>query len=137
LSLAQLRIRRSGPNIEKMTVTAEAMRRHLVERYRALDAQRERDRQALRSRLGPAWSRTAPNRGVTRAILFGSLAAGAFHEQSDVDILVWGVRGAALDDLAAALSSELGRLVHVVPAETAPESLVQVALEEGEELSVA
>lgn len=113
------------------------MRRHMVERHREQDAQRERERQAVRSRLGPAWARACAQRGVTRAYLFGSLALGEFHAQSDIDILVWGVRGAALDDLAAALSAELGRSVHVVPAETAPCSLVQLALEGGEELSVA
>jgi len=112
------------------------MRRHIAERYRALDEERERERQEVRARLGAAWPRESPGRGITRAVLFGSLVVGTFHEQSDVDILVWGVRGAALDDLAAALGTELGRLVHVVPAETAPESLVQLALQEGDELSV-
>ncbi len=120
-----------------MSVSRDAIRQHLVERYRALDQVREQARRELRARLEPALVRVSAAYGVERAILFGSLAGGEFGERSDVDLLVWGVRGAGLDELGAALATDLGRSVHVISAETAPEGLVARVLEEGEELRVA
>ena len=47
--------------------------------------------------------------GVTRAYLFGSIAAGRAGAQSDVDLLVLGVSAAAYWDLRRDLEQALGR----------------------------
>ena len=68
-----------------------------------------------------AFGRSYPE--IIRLVLFGSLARGEAHENSDVDVVVDFVRGstprgmagfAYLDDLESALAVHLGRSVHLV-----------------------
>lgn len=61
--------------------------------------------------------------------LFGSYAWGAPTPRSDVDLLVRG--GGDVFALAGELGAVVGRDVHAVPFEDAPESLRQRALADG------
>lgn len=64
-----------------------------------------------------------------RAWLFGSYAWGQPTGRSDVDLLVEGA--AAPFSVAAEVGRATGRMVHVVPLEDAPASLVDRARTEG------
>jgi predicted nucleotidyltransferase len=67
---------------------------------------------------------------VTVALLFGSLARGAGHPGSDIDIAVLAPRVDWLD-LRAELSSKLGREVDIAPLDTATIPLLEDILRDG------
>jgi predicted nucleotidyltransferase len=72
--------------------------------------------------------------GCTRVELFGSLATGDVHADSDVDLFVEGLPAARQFEAMAFASSRLGVQVDLVRAEDAPASLAQRVRAEGRPL---
>jgi predicted nucleotidyltransferase len=77
---------------------------------------------------------------VAYALLFGSMARGTSHAQSDVDVAI-GTRGASLDvfaigDLTARLESAAGRPVQLVLLDTAPPGLAYRIFRDGQRIFV-
>jgi predicted nucleotidyltransferase len=69
--------------------------------------------------------------GCTRVELFGSLATGDVHAESDVDLYVEGLPAARQFEAMAFASARLGVQVDLVRAEDAPASLVERVRAEG------
>ena len=107
--------------------------------YLAAHAARRReaaDTLVARVAAATAQARAAARRlgervGVRRVILFGSLATGRFHPQSDIDLGVEGLpEGALVAALcAAAEGTDFG--VDIVPLERAPDHIRTAALAQG------
>jgi predicted nucleotidyltransferase len=92
-------------------------------------------RRAARQEARDAIHALADAHGLRRVVLFGSVAAGDFDpDRSDVDLLVEGPPGLDVGALCGDLLARVGRMVHVVDAAHAPESLVRAALARGEVL---
>ncbi|MBM4320702.1 MAG: nucleotidyltransferase domain-containing protein [Deltaproteobacteria bacterium] len=85
----------------------------------------------LRARIAALVPVLAAELGAGRIFLFGSLAWGEVHEQSDVDLAVEGLPPGAEDVLAARLGDALQLTVEVVPLERAPASLQSRILADG------
>ncbi|MBM4379900.1 MAG: nucleotidyltransferase domain-containing protein [Deltaproteobacteria bacterium] len=69
--------------------------------------------------------------GCSRVVLFGSLARGDVHPQSDVDLWVEGLDAVRQFEVVAAASARLGVQVDLVRAEEAPPSLRERVQAEG------
>ena len=111
---------------------------NFLERVRRREENNERVARELRSRLLAALGELGPGLGLTRALLFGSLAWGGFAtDRSDVDIVVFGLDVAAEIQLTTALWERLDRPVHVVRAESAAPGLLERVQRDGVELRVA
>ncbi len=98
-----------------------------LERERSSAAAR---RERVLRALGPALARARNDGLCTSAWLFGSYAWGTPGERSDIDLLVDGC-----DDperLASLVGQETGTEVHVVQTSSAPPSLRDRAIAEGE-----
>jgi predicted nucleotidyltransferase len=99
---------------------------------READARR---RQLLRSRIADAVKVLARDFGVTRVVLFGSLARGTATIRSDVDLLVDGLAPARLLDATVAVERILrDARVDLVPTDLARPEVRQRAEDEGEVL---
>jgi predicted nucleotidyltransferase len=92
---------------------------------RAEARRRRRDERAreLRARSELAARRLADEFGATRVVLFGTVARGAVHERSDVDLAVWGLPPAREGAASAMAGEVLAAPVDLVCMEGAPESL--------------
>jgi predicted nucleotidyltransferase len=103
----------------------------------AVDLQHEQDAShALRERVLPALrlaiARARADGVCARAWLIGSFSRGEPRISSDVDLVVDGCRDP--DALADRIARACGRPAHVIDFATAPESLRERALAEGEAL---
>lgn len=105
--------------------------RTLERRYAALQAswRARADRLVgeVRERIPPL----AEQAGAEQVWLFGSLAWGTPFEDSDVDLAVAGLDGAAFDAFATAAFMAIGAPVDVVRLEDAPETLKERILSSG------
>lgn len=72
--------------------------------------------------------------GATRVILFGSVARGAVHADSDIDLAVWGVLPTAQWDAGLAAEDAAGARVDLVRMESAPEAMRERVRADGVEL---
>lgn len=98
----------------------------------AARAGRENERrERLRAALPGAVQRLVRDFGVTRVVLFGSLARGTARLDSDVDLLVEGLPPERLFEAMAVLSRELGADVDLAPSEAARPAVLRRALSEG------
>lgn len=116
-----------------MSVTAEAVARRLRAEARARDDEALRRAEGLLGRMGDAAAllRAA---GAGRVWLFGSLAEGRPRPESDVDLAVEGLPGAAFFEALAALMTLFGTRVDLVRLEEAPDSLRERVLALGRPL---
>jgi uncharacterized protein len=106
----------------------------LRDRDRVL-AQREHERrQRLQAALPAVVQRLVSEFGVTKVVLFGSLARGEAGLESDVDLLAEGLPAARLFEAMAMLSRELDADVDLVPSEAARPSVLERAISEGQVL---
>jgi predicted nucleotidyltransferase len=106
--------------------TRAFLARREAERRRRLD---ERDA-GWRARL-PLVARHLRALGATEVRLFGSLARGDTHEESDVDLLVAGLDPGRVAVAAATAWELTGAPVELIAREHAPQSLVEQAEHEG------
>jgi predicted nucleotidyltransferase len=98
-------------------------------------ARRERERRdRLQAALPGAVRRLVRDFGVTRVVLFGSLARDTAGLQSDVDLLVDGLPPERPFEAVAAVSRDLGADVDLIPSEAARPSVLRRALSEGRAL---
>jgi predicted nucleotidyltransferase len=104
-------VRKIEADLERERAEAEALRERVLPRLRAVIGRLRGD-----GRCGEVW-------------LFGSFAWGAPTPRSDVDLLVAGAGDVFA--LAGEVTAGVGRDVHAVPFEDAPESLRQRALADG------
>ncbi len=86
---------------------------------------------AIRARL-PAVLEELTTFGVTRVILFGSVARGEADEDSDLDLAVEGLPAARLFEAMARGLRAAGRPVDLLRLEEAPATLRERVLAEGE-----
>lgn len=105
---------------------------------RQRDAQRREQASARAEKLRallPDVARGLKSRfGCSRVVLFGSLARGDVHAESDVDLFVEGLAATRHFEAMAFASSRLGVQVDLVRADDAPESLTERVGAEGREL---
>jgi predicted nucleotidyltransferase len=94
-------------------------------------ARHARRAQALRDRAQAAATRLNVELGVRRVWLFGSLAWGDAHTESDVDLLVDGLDEGAWARAHAIAEQTVGGSVDVVRLEEAPPGLVDRVRMEG------
>ncbi|MBK6849071.1 MAG: nucleotidyltransferase domain-containing protein [Proteobacteria bacterium] len=88
-----------------------------------------------RERLSQVVTLLVEHYGVTRVVLFGSLARCEPRPQSDVDLLVYGLAPEALFHAAAAANRVLrDAYVDLMPVELARPEVLARALREGEAL---
>jgi predicted nucleotidyltransferase len=97
----------------------------LVGRIRREFEQREREAGTIRQRVTEATRALVARFEVRRVWLFGSLAWGGVHEESDVDLLVEGLTADLWDDADAFLEERIGLPVDLVRREEAPPGLVE------------
>jgi predicted nucleotidyltransferase len=97
----------------------------LLARLRREIAAREQRASALRQRVQEAASRLTGEYGARCVWLFGSLAWGDLHEESDVDVLVEGLPAERWEAAAAFLEEAVGVPVDLIRSEEAPASLVE------------
>lgn len=98
-------------------------------------ARRESERRELLRRALPAAVNCLIREfGVTRVVLFGSLARSEARLASDVDLLVEGLKPERLFEAMAAVARELGADVDLVPSEVAHPAVLERALSEGQVL---
>jgi predicted nucleotidyltransferase len=110
------------------------IRAHLLERTRRAMAEEGERAERLRAAGRHIAQMLRDDYGARRVWLFGSLAGGQFHAQSDLDLLV---EGLAVDRLSEALEAALAVApeLDLVRWEDAPEPLRRLALEYGEQLA--
>jgi predicted nucleotidyltransferase len=112
------------PYIEGLRARREAERRAAEERAATANVVARRCAEHLRGRFG-----------VTRVILFGSLARGEFHSTSDIDLAVEGLPPDQLFRAGADLAKIAGEIeVGLVPLEQASPGLRAEIRDEGVEL---
>jgi len=97
----------------------------LIGRIRREFEQREREARTIRQRVTEAIQALVARFEVRRVWLFGSLAWGGVHEESDVDLLVEGLTGDLWDAAGAFLEERIGLPVDLVRMEEAPPGLVE------------
>jgi uncharacterized protein len=116
-----------------MTVTIEAARASLVARELAEQALGHARAERI---LGHAPEIVALLRsaGARRIVLFGSLATGSAHSNSDLDLAVDGLPGARYFEVLAELMRVSGCAVDLVRLEEAGESLLARIAAEGRTL---
>lgn len=84
-------------------------------------AEWERRRVAMLARVMAVLQEVAPEYGVQRAYIFGSLAQpGRYGERSDVDIAVEWRGGVGFFDLAAEVSRRIGQDIDIQPLDDIP-----------------
>jgi predicted nucleotidyltransferase len=105
--------------------------RGLRERSTARARRESARREQLWAALPAVVQRLVHDFGVTKVVLFGSLARGEAGLGSDVDLLVEGLPADRLFEAMAEVSRELGVDVDLVPNEMARPGVVQRALSEG------
>ena len=103
-----------------------------IERQRRQDAQRRA--QAIRARLPAAVRMLRDRHGVGRIWLFGSLATGEVHAESDLDLAVEGLADDAYFQALGDLSRLLPCAIDLIRMEEAPQTLASRILDEGEAL---
>jgi predicted nucleotidyltransferase len=103
----------------------------LRQRARAHEQRIAERNSQLCAALPSAVQRLVRDFGVSRVVLFGSLARGEAHLESDVDLLVEGIAPSKLFEAAAMLSSQLQADVDLVPAEAARPLVLERAAAEG------
>jgi predicted nucleotidyltransferase len=106
----------------------------LRERAKAHTRREGERRERLRACLPAVVQRLVRDFGVTRVVLFGSLARGDAGLESDVDLLVEGLLAERLFEATAMLSRELGADVDLVPRPAARPAVLERALSEGQVL---
>jgi predicted nucleotidyltransferase len=95
-------------------------------------ARRDRERrERLQAALPAVVRRLVREFGVTRVLLFGSLARGEAGLESDVDLLVEGLPAERLFEATAMLSRELDADVDLVLRAAARPAVLDRALSEG------
>lgn len=83
----------------------------------------------------PAMAADLQARGATRIVLIGSIARGDEpHEDTDVDLVVWGLGMGAAYEAACELGARISAPVEVIPAELAGARLLRAVAREGIEL---
>ncbi len=97
----------------------------LIGRIRREFEQRERQAGAIRERVTEATRELVARFEVRRVWLFGSLAWGGLHEESDVDLLVEGLTGDLWDAAGAFLEERIGLPVDLVRTEESSPVLVE------------
>ena len=108
--------------------------RHLAERrQQARQRSAERARR-LRQCLAGAAALLRDEYGVTRVVLFGSLATGSYSETSDVDLAVEELPSTSYFHALADLMAHFAAPVDLVRLEEAPKSLRERIAAEGEPL---
>lgn len=116
-----------------MDLPGQVLARALLERtgreLKAVEAERLRLRGLL-----PDLARVLRSHGARDAILFGSLAWGAFHEASDVDVAVSGIDYATSLRAMSNSCDLMGLTVEVLRLEDLPEGFRRRFVEEGERL---
>ena len=100
---------------------------------RAAQQKRQTDAGSLRQRL-PDLVGALRAQGVTRIVLFGSLARGEVDAASDVDVAVEGLSPAVHFDAMSACWTAMGRPVDLILLEEAPATLRERILADGEVL---
>jgi len=111
-----------------VTPYIEGMRRRMAEREECVREAKRRAREVL-ERIVPILSRLP---GVTRILLYGSLAYRRFHERSDIDIAVEGARPEDLEALARSLETDSPFRLDIRPFEDFPHALQRLITEFGE-----
>jgi len=99
------------------------------QRARAEASARRTDR--LRARARQAAQRLVTQFGVTRVWLFGSLAWGSAHPDSDVDLLVEGLPAAVWSEATGVVEAIVDGAVDLVRVEEAASSLSERVRREG------
>ncbi len=109
-----------------------------LDETRAFLARREAERRRRLAERDSGWRQKLPfaamhlrQLGATEVRLFGSLARGDTHEESDVDLLVTGLTSAMLGAAAAEAWELMGGPVDLVSRERAPRTLIEQADQEG------
>jgi predicted nucleotidyltransferase len=111
-----------------------AVDRHFAEQIADEQRAGAEARAAMQPRVRDAVARARAAGACGRAWLFGSFAYGVPHAESDVDVMVEGLREFPTD-FAVRIGADLGDIhIHVVPFETASASLRARVLAEGVEL---
>jgi len=106
----------------------------LLRRARARQRAREERARELRTQVRSAAERLVNELGAERVVLFGSVARGALHDRSDVDVAVAGLSPAQETAAWDLLASTVGAPVDLVVLESAPESLRRRIESDGEVL---
>ncbi|OGQ25599.1 MAG: hypothetical protein A2138_04260 [Deltaproteobacteria bacterium RBG_16_71_12] len=114
-----------------MTVTPQQLASTLRARQRRLREEHAARARELRGKLDVAIAALGRQGRFTRAWLIGSLAAGTFGVDSDVDVVVEGSSPTDDDALGSALARALGVDVDVLRLEALPESFARRVLDEG------
>jgi len=117
-----------------MTVTAAQVAAGLRRREERQRATARGRAEALLARLPVARRILVEVHGASRVTLFGSLASGEPHAQSDVDLAVEGLCPEAYFTSLADLTTALGCTVDLVRTESAPSSLLSRIAAEGRPL---
>jgi len=110
---------------EQVSLAARATARH-----RAIQQRADRLRAAL-----PGLAAMLAALGARRVVLFGSLAEGALHDRSDIDLAVEGLPAARYWEALATLAAAAPAPVDLVRVEDAPDSLLGV-IARGHEVSI-
>lgn len=99
-------------------------------------AQREAALRAAEARLAAeaAAQRLGERLGLHRVVLFGSLVRGRFHERSDIDLAVEGLRDGALTDAMAIAEEDPRFEFSIVPIERARDYIRDAIEREGLQL---
>lgn len=106
-----------------MSTTAAQARQTLLLRQESRQRQVDLQVQEVRRRLPMVAAMLRRDFGAQEVILFGSLAWGHPHEDSDVDLAVAGVPVQAMFSAAAAAEALLDRTVDLVDLTTANKTL--------------
>lgn len=117
-----------------MTVTVEAMARTWIQREGERRAHADARAKRLAARLSQSAHLLREKHGATMVTLFGSLATGAYNDQSDVDLAVEGLASERYFSALADLMALFRGPVDLVRWEEAPTSLKARVTAEGRRL---
>lgn len=118
-----------------MAVSPKRAAQALVARAAQEQAELERRRGEILSRV-PSIVRILRERfGAARAVLFGSLVWGGFHDRSDVDLAVEGLAAERVGEAMAEASERAGCVVEIFRLEDLSRSFRERILSAGEPIA--
>ncbi len=107
---------------------AEALVARATQRHAAVEARRL----VIRGKLSALADMLRTRYGAQRVMVFGSLAWGGFHAQSDVDVAVEGIASERLWQATTDANEGMPATVELFALESLPQSFRQRVLAEGE-----
>lgn len=118
-----------------MTVTPEQLASTLLSRHRQLVQVRHDAAERTLDKLCRAVSRVRLDVALPHMWVIGSLEAGTFGPQSDVDLVCEGLSATKLPELWGVLERELGVSVDLMRIEDLPPSFAERVRREGRRLT--